>query len=211
MPLTFSLPPPESTHNPIVSFSPVFETHSPSSSSPSLDPVHFNYLHLFDGKSSAHSSVQSSGSSASSEAICVDFSHLLNGKSPDKRNEEDVSASSANNNANDTDETMSCQSNIYVFHDVNIPEPNTAASTDVESATALAKALLNNTESLQISAEEEELIANSVCKTKQYTLSKGYLVDRFFDAIQQYGSCSLKNLYSIVTSSDRLFKECYFF
>ena len=167
MPLTFSLPPPESTHNPVASFSPVFEIHSPSSLSSSLDPVHFNYSHLLDRKSSAHSSVQSSGSLASSEAIGFDFSHLLNGKLPNKRNKEDMSTSSANSNTDDNDETTSPQSNIDVLHDVNNPEPNTAAPTDVESATALAKALpLNNTKSLQISTEEKELIANSVCNTK---------------------------------------------
>ena len=119
----------------------VFGIHSPSLSS--SNPVCFD----LDGKSS--------DSSASSEAICFDFSYLLNEKSPGKRNEEDMSTSSTNSNMDDNDETMSCQSNIDVLHDVNIPEPNAAAPTDAESTTALAKALLNNTESFQISTDEE--------------------------------------------------------
>ena len=152
--------------------------------------------------------MQSSGTLlASSAAVCFDLSHPLSGKSPDKRNEEDMSTSRANSNADNNDRTASCQSNIDVLHDVNIPEPNTAAPTEVESATALAKALLNNTKPHQINAKEEELIANSICNTRRYTQSKGLIAERFFDAILQYGSQSLQKLCTIIPSTDGLIDE----
>jgi hypothetical protein len=74
----------------------------------------------------------------------------------------------------------------------------------------IAASLLDNDIKLELSKEEEELIADALVNTKRYESTKLGHVNRFFDTISQFGSAELKKLLVEVKVKKTKNKAFYF-